>query len=137
MFKLCTNKNHTYKHNELMFHNVWSSSFQNGLFTLIRFLYLVLLSKTGMLRFISTMHTTLRDKACQWHATSRWFSSGSLFSSTNKSDRHDITEILLKVALNTIIQPTKPENRCDNKNVTISFILVLKWYCFALLFNNC
>jgi hypothetical protein len=25
-----------------------------------------------------------------------------LFSSTNKTDRHDITEILLKVALNTI-----------------------------------
>ena len=27
-------------------------------------------------------------------------------SSTNKTDRHDITEILLKVALNTIYQPT-------------------------------
>jgi len=26
--------------------------------------------------------------------------------STNKTDRHDITEILLKVALNTINQPT-------------------------------
>jgi hypothetical protein len=26
-----------------------------------------------------------------------------VFSSTNKTDRHDITEILLKVALNTII----------------------------------
>jgi hypothetical protein len=26
-------------------------------------------------------------------------------SSTNKTDRHDITEILLKVALNTINQP--------------------------------
>jgi hypothetical protein len=29
-------------------------------------------------------------------------SSGTLVSSTNKSDHHDITEILLKVALNTI-----------------------------------
>ena len=28
--------------------------------------------------------------------------SGTLVSSTNKSDSHDITEILLKVALNTI-----------------------------------
>ena len=27
-------------------------------------------------------------------------------SSTNKTDRHDITEILLKVAINTIIHPT-------------------------------
>jgi ABC-type Fe3+ transport system permease subunit len=30
------------------------------------------------------------------------FSSGTPVSSTNKTDRHDITEILLKVALNTI-----------------------------------
>jgi len=30
------------------------------------------------------------------------FSSGTLVSSTNKTDRHDITEILLIVALNTI-----------------------------------
>jgi hypothetical protein len=30
------------------------------------------------------------------------FSSGTLASSTNKTDHHDITEILLKVALNTI-----------------------------------
>ena len=30
------------------------------------------------------------------------FSPGPLVSSTNKTDRHDITEILLKVALNTI-----------------------------------
>jgi hypothetical protein len=32
----------------------------------------------------------------------RWFSPGSPVSSTNKTDRHDITEILLKVTLNTI-----------------------------------
>jgi hypothetical protein len=35
-------------------------------------------------------------------ATGRWFSPGTQVSSTNKIDRHDITEILLKVALNTI-----------------------------------
>jgi hypothetical protein len=34
--------------------------------------------------------------------TGRWFSSGTLVSSINKTDHHDITEILLKVALNTI-----------------------------------
>ena len=39
---------------------------------------------------------------CHWLATCRWFSPGSLVSSTNKTDRHNITEILLKVALNTI-----------------------------------
>jgi len=36
----------------------------------------------------------------------RQVSAGPLISSTNKTDRHDITEILLKVALNTIDQPT-------------------------------
>jgi hypothetical protein len=32
------------------------------------------------------------------------FSPGTPVSSTNKTDRHDINEILLKVALNTINQ---------------------------------
>jgi hypothetical protein len=31
-----------------------------------------------------------------------WFSPGTPVSSTTNTDRHDITEILLKVALNTI-----------------------------------
>jgi hypothetical protein len=48
--------------------------------------------------------TTLCDKVCQWLATVLWFSAGPPVSSTNKSDRRDITEILLKVALNTIKQ---------------------------------
>jgi hypothetical protein len=33
--------------------------------------------------------------------------SGTLVSSTNKTDRHDITEILFKVALSTIKQTNK------------------------------
>jgi hypothetical protein len=37
-------------------------------------------------------------------ATNRWFSPGPPVSSTNNTDRHDITEILLKVALHTIKQ---------------------------------
>ena len=45
---------------------------------------------------------TLCDKVCQWLATGRWFSLGTLVSSNNKTDRHNITEILLKVALKTI-----------------------------------
>jgi hypothetical protein len=32
-----------------------------------------------------------------------WFSPGTQVSSTNITDHHDITEILLKVELNTII----------------------------------
>ena len=45
--------------------------------------------------------TTLCDKVCRWLVTGRWFSPGTSVSLTNKTDRHDITEILLKVALNT------------------------------------
>jgi hypothetical protein len=43
-----------------------------------------------------------KSNPCQWHATGRWFSPGSPVSSTNKTDRHDITEILLKVAFNAV-----------------------------------
>jgi hypothetical protein len=49
--------------------------------------------------------TTLCDKFCQWLATGPWFSPP--VSSSNKTDRHDITEILLKMALNTIKQTNK------------------------------
>ena len=48
--------------------------------------------------------TTLCDKVCQWHATGPWFSPCTPVSSTNKTDRHDIAEILLEVALNTTKQ---------------------------------
>ena len=55
---------------------------------------------------------TLCVKVCQWLATGRLFSPGHLVSSTNKTDRHDITEILLKVALNTIKQTNKKSYHC-------------------------
>ena len=42
---------------------------------------------------------TLNDILSLSVATGRWFSP---VSSTNKTDRHDITEILLKVAFSTI-----------------------------------
>ena len=48
-------------------------------------------------------------KVCQWLATGRWFSPGTQVSTTNKTDRNEIAEILLKVALNTINQ-TKPNH---------------------------
>jgi hypothetical protein len=36
-------------------------------------------------------------------AAGQWFFPGILISVSNKTDRHDILEILLKVALSTII----------------------------------
>jgi len=43
-----------------------------------------------------------------------WFSPGTPVSSTNKTDHHDITEILLKVELNTItlIQDKEVNSMC-------------------------
>jgi hypothetical protein len=46
--------------------------------------------------------------------TNQWFSPGTPVSSTTKTDRHDITEILLKVALNTINQ--NPTNNISLAN---------------------
>jgi hypothetical protein len=39
---------------------------------------------------------------CQWLVTGRYFSPDPPVSSTNKTDRHDIAAILLKVTLNTV-----------------------------------
>ena len=51
--------------------------------------------------------TALCDKVCQWLSTGRWFSPGPPVSPTNRTDSHDITEILLKVVLNSIKQTNK------------------------------
>jgi hypothetical protein len=48
------------------------------------------------------------DKVYQSLALGRWFSPGTLPSSTTKTGRHDIAEILLKVPLNTKIQILAP-----------------------------
>jgi hypothetical protein len=52
-----------------------------------------------MISFSTEINTKLVLNVCQWLAAGRWFSP---VSSNNKTDRHNITEILLKVALNTI-----------------------------------
>jgi hypothetical protein len=44
-------------------------------------------------------NTTLSEQYQNSIEPGRWFSTGPPVSSTNKTDRHDITEILLKVAL--------------------------------------
>ena len=49
-----------------------------------------------------TRLATTSDKVYQLLAHDRWFSPGTPASSTTKSGRHDISEILLKVALNLI-----------------------------------
>jgi hypothetical protein len=41
-------------------------------------------------------------KVCHLLVAGRWFSTDTTISSTNKTGHYNITEILLKVALNTI-----------------------------------
>jgi hypothetical protein len=62
------------------------------------------------------LDTTFCDKVCQW--LGQWFPPGTLVSSTNKTDHHDITEILLKVALKTI-NHTKPLQQCFGQRYQI------------------
>jgi hypothetical protein len=58
---------------------------------------------------VGVLDTTLCDKDRLLLAAGLWFSPGTQVSSTNKTDRHDITEILLKLAINTIKpNQTKP-----------------------------
>ena len=63
------------------------------------------------------LHTTLCDKVCQWLATGLWF---ALVSSTNKNDRHDVADILLKVALNIITLTLNDINKVYNQ-VKVNF----------------
>jgi hypothetical protein len=74
------------------------------------------------------LDTTLCDKVCQCLVTSRWFSPGISVSSTNKTDRHDIAEILLKVALNTTNQP----NYYQYVRVFFLFFILLSYCYYAI-----
>ena len=65
--------------------------------------------------------TTLCDKFWQWLATGQWF---SLVSSTNITDHHDITDILLQVALNTITLRSNKE-RMQYSKMIYQFIMVV------------
>ena len=47
------------------------------------------------------LDTILCDKVCQWPVVGLLFPPRALVSSNNKTDHHSITEILLKVTLNT------------------------------------
>jgi hypothetical protein len=51
-----------------------------------------------------TRHAVASDKVYQLLAHGRWFCQSTLASSTTKTGRHDIVEILLKMALSTINQ---------------------------------
>jgi len=90
----------------------WSWSYGSWVFN---YLFNQRLSPLMLWVRISLMWGVLDTTVCQWLAKGRWFSPGIQISSTNKTDRHDITEILLKVTLNTMNQPTnQPTNLIQN-----------------------
>jgi hypothetical protein len=51
----------------------------------------------------NTMNCNKTDESLSVTCDSRWFSPGTLFFSTNKIDRHNITEILLKSGVNQML----------------------------------
>jgi hypothetical protein len=61
--------------------------------------------------------TTASDKDYQLLAHGLWFSPGTPASSTTKTGRHDIPEILLKVALSTKNQSIN-QSMNDNADIT-------------------
>ena len=82
--------------------------------------------------FIRKKHTSSRKKMCtrfaaasdkvyQLLAHDRWFSPGTPASSTTKTGRHDIAEILLKVALNTKNQSINHQEKMRKKKLSRSF----------------
>ena len=77
-------------------HKTW-----NSLMLCLDVCYLVLKSVKTNDILINLWYSKLH-LFCQWLAAGLWFSPGTLVSSTNKTDWHDIAEILLKVALNNI-----------------------------------
>ena len=94
----CANQSETQICVDICLKNVWNEMFHSNQVCLF---YGYIMSPELYSHNV-VLDTTLCDKICQRFVTCRWFSSGILVSSTNKTDRHDITEISLKVSLKTI-----------------------------------
>ena len=67
------------------------------------------------------------QQVCQWLAEGQWFAQGTPVSSTNKTDRHDIAEILLKMVLSIITITNKIGSGFLMPYVMIFFFCQLKW----------
>ena len=81
--------------------------------------------------------TTVCDQVCQWLTTYQWYPLSPQFFSTNKTNSHDKTEILLKVALikhHTPNQPKQGGRGGWNDNFIyfkqVHYIIVLKHFRF-------
>ena len=99
---------------------------------------------------ITVRYTTFCDKVYQWLATGWWFSPGSPVFRSNITDRHDKTEIVLKVALNTINPIWKPNMSMNHiiniptirKTLIQTFVLthrqlIINTLIYLILLQNC
>ena len=97
----------------------------------------VVISNSAQMR--CTRYNIMWYKVCQWLVPGRWFSSGTLVSSTNKTDRHKITEILLKVALNTINQTWWKDSglrHCEKKSSLRQLLGKIEYKVFYSIFSD-
>ena len=77
---------------------------------------------------------SLCDKVGQWLLVDRWLFPSIPVSSNNKTDRHDIAEILLKVALNIITltafsmsqQIVNHDSFCNKYNIATAGVDLIK-----------
>ena len=67
------------------------------------------------------------DIDLQWLSAVRCIFSGTPVSSTNKTDRHDITEILLKVAFNTKTLTPNPKHCTNCEQNMLKFVFPIFW----------
>jgi hypothetical protein len=68
--------------------------------------------------------------------TGRWFSPDPQVSSTNKTDHHDITEILLKVALNTTKKETNKQTSKQTLHILVDIFSYCKIHQYLFVFRN-
>ena len=79
------------------------------------------------------MISTLLKK--KWLGTGRWISPGTPVASTNKTDHHDMTKILLKVAVNIITLTFIKKNV---NNIITDFVYPVRgllFSCYQILFK--
>jgi hypothetical protein len=72
-----------------------------------------------------TRREAASDKVYQLFAHGRWFTPGSSVSSTTKTGRHDIVEILLKAALNTINQIKSQQTNWLFRTIFVFYFLLV------------
>ena len=82
-----------------------------------------------------TRLAAVSDKVYRLLAHGRWFSPGTPASSTTKTGRNDIAEIMLKVALNTKNQSINLINFHKLPNPSLVLIIVM-FYVIELLYMN-